>query len=100
MLTLAVKFKTAPDHVFAKVPLTRRGVVASGKQPFTCYPGTGSEQCPGCGGDISEWWTIEAENPGVAAPELGEVFASVCRNQLDRAECGYRATGTIVEMEC
>lgn len=95
----AVEFRTKPDRVYAKIPRTRSGVVAAGRQPFTCYPRTGSEQCPGCGGDIAEWWVIEAENHGAASPELGEAFAATCRNQIDKRECGQRMAGTVVEMD-
>lgn len=95
----AVEFRTKQDRVYAKIPRTRSGTVAAGRQPFICYPLTGSEQCPGCGGDIAEQWVIEAENPGTASPELGETFAATCRNQLDNRECGQRMTGTVVEMD-
>jgi hypothetical protein len=96
MKPLAIQFKTTPDRVFAHIP-SKQGRAYGGRSPFACYSSTGSEQCPGCGADIAEHWTIESVEvlPRVAPDELdlGEGFHGDCK------VCGYSMTGTVVEME-
>lgn len=95
-MPLAIRFKTTPDRVFAQIP-SKDGRAYSGPSPFLCYPRTGSEQCPGCGGDIAECWRIESEEtlPRVSPGQLdlGESFHADC------SACGYTMRGSVVEME-
>ena len=89
---LAIEMKGAVERVYSKIPMTTRGTVYSGSGgAWRNAPECCSDQCPGCGADLAETWRLDAESPG-KLPEVGDVFRAEC-------ECGYRATGEIVELE-
>lgn len=88
MYSLQIEFRIGSDRIYSMPPLTVRGAVST-TGVFSLAPGTMSDQCPGCGRDINDVWSLEAEAPG-KAPEEGDAFASNCR------ECGFRHFGSIV----
>lgn len=90
MKTLAIEFKGSVDKVYAQIPVTRSGFFYSGGA-WKNAPERYSDQCPDCGADLAETWTIFAENPGIR-PTEGESFRAEC-------ECGYRTTGQSVEID-
>jgi hypothetical protein len=88
-VALEIEFRINRDRIYSLPPLTRRGVVAT-TGSFHLAPESLGEQCPGCGDDITESWSLEAENPG-AVPHEGDAFAPTCTN------CGFKHAGSLVE---
>lgn len=79
-------FKRA--SLYLEVPLARNGTLYRGRGEARVSEGALGEQCPGCGGDLTDTWSLVADDGG-QAPYLGSAIRAKC-------DCGFRTVGDVV----
>lgn len=83
----AVAFRS-PKHpsIYLEAPLTASGALVTSGVARVAHGGLG-EQCPGCGGDLAETWTLTPQDGG-DAPYIGSAVRAEC-------DCGFREVGAL-----